>query len=116
VTWNPWSSSSHFCSSMYSRIVFSSTAPTVAQKYPRAHRCWPQYRFRRCENSSCSRRDDRPLMCLYQLRRRQLRRRRHQHMHVIGRHRSPHDPYLPRLADLPDQIPRPLRHLPLSIL
>lgn len=42
VIWNPWSSSSHFCPSMYSRIVFSSTTPTVAQKHPRAHRCCPQ--------------------------------------------------------------------------
>src|ERR1700716_396162 len=43
-------------------IVFSSTAPTVAQKYPRAHRCCPQYRFLRAGNSSCRRRDERPLM------------------------------------------------------
>jgi hypothetical protein len=47
---------------MYSMIVFSSTAPTVAQKYPRAHRGCPQYRWRRWGNSSCNRRDDRPLM------------------------------------------------------
>ena len=26
---------------MYALIVSSSTAPTVAQKYPGAHRCWP---------------------------------------------------------------------------
>ena len=26
---------------MYAITVFSSTAPTVAQKYPPAHRCWP---------------------------------------------------------------------------
>jgi hypothetical protein len=43
---------------MYSMIIFSSTAPTVVQKYPRAHRCCPQYRFRRCGKSSCNRRDD----------------------------------------------------------
>jgi hypothetical protein len=30
---------------------FSSTAPTVAQKYSRAHRCCPQYRLRKCGNS-----------------------------------------------------------------
>lgn len=47
---------------MYSRIVFSSTAPTVAQKLPRAHRCCPQYRLRNSGNSSCSRRAYRPLM------------------------------------------------------
>lgn len=46
---------------MYSMIIFSSTAPTVAQKYPRAHWCCPQYRFRKCRNASCSRRDNRPL-------------------------------------------------------
>ena len=45
---------------MYSIIVFSSSAPTVAQKYPRAHRCCPQYRLRKCGNSSCNRRDDFP--------------------------------------------------------
>ncbi len=45
---------------MYFLIVSSSTAPTVAQKYPRAHRCCPQYRFRNSPNSSCSRRDDLP--------------------------------------------------------
>jgi hypothetical protein len=31
---------------MYCLIVCSSTAPTVAQKHPRAHRCCPQYLFR----------------------------------------------------------------------
>ena len=45
---------------MYSRTVCSSTAPTVAQKYPRAHRCCPQNFFRKCGNSSCSRLDDLP--------------------------------------------------------
>ena len=57
---NPSTSSSHFWFSMYSIIVFSSTAPTVAQKYPRAHRCCPQYRLRKCGNSSCNRREDFP--------------------------------------------------------
>ena len=47
---------------MYSRMVFSSTTPTVAHKYPRAYGCCPQYRFRSSGNSSCKRRDDRPLM------------------------------------------------------
>jgi photosystem II stability/assembly factor-like uncharacterized protein len=46
--------------SMYAITVFSSTAPTVAQKYPRAHRCCPQYRLRRCWKSRCNIRDDRP--------------------------------------------------------
>jgi hypothetical protein len=45
---------------MYFLIVSSSTAPTLAQKYPLAHRCCPQYRFRSSGNSSCSFRDDRP--------------------------------------------------------
>ena len=63
MTWNPSTSSSHFWLSMYSRTVCSFTAPTVAQKYPRAHRCRPQHLLRRCENSSCSLLDDRP--CTY---------------------------------------------------
>lgn len=54
--------SDHFWFSIYLRIVCSSTAPTVAQKYPRAHRCCPQYHFRSSGNSSCSLCDDRPLM------------------------------------------------------
>jgi hypothetical protein len=41
VILNPWSSSFHFWFSMCSRIVCSSTAPTVAQKFPRAPRCCP---------------------------------------------------------------------------
>ena len=48
---------------MFSRTVCSSTAPTVAQKYPLAHRCGPQIFSRRCGNSSCSRLDDLP--CTY---------------------------------------------------
>ncbi len=44
-------------------IVASSIAPTVAQKYPRAHRCCPPYRFPNSPNSSCNRRDDLPFRC-----------------------------------------------------
>ncbi len=47
---------------MYALIICSSTAPTVAQKYPHAHKCWPQYLLRNSGNSSWSFRDDRPLM------------------------------------------------------
>src|ERR1700685_1178436 len=47
---------------MQALIVASSTAPTVAQKYPRAHMCCPQYRFRSSGNSACRFRLDRPLM------------------------------------------------------
>ena len=38
---NPSTSSSHRWFSIYSRIVCSSTAPTLAQSYTRAHRCCP---------------------------------------------------------------------------
>ena len=48
---------------MYSRTVSSFTAPTVAQKSPRAHRCRPQNRLRRCGHSSRRRRDERPGTC-----------------------------------------------------
>jgi hypothetical protein len=47
---------------MYPLIVASSTAPSVAQKYPRARKSCPQYRLPNSGNSSCSRCDDRPLM------------------------------------------------------
>ena len=50
---------------MHSRTACSSTAPTVAQKSPRPHSRYPQYRFRKCGNSSCNRRDERPLLLLY---------------------------------------------------
>ena len=55
----PSSSWSHFCDSMYCITVFSSTAPTVAQKYPRAHRCWPRTA---CGGAGtlAQQRDDRP--------------------------------------------------------
>src|ERR1051325_2241008 len=45
---------------MYAWICSVVISPVVLQKYPRAHRCCPQYRFFRCENSCCSSRDDRP--------------------------------------------------------
>src|SRR6185437_2108772 len=45
---------------MYALIVASSTAATVAQKYPRAHMCCPQYRFLSSGNSACRWRLDRP--------------------------------------------------------
>ncbi len=36
-----------FCSSIYRFHTSSVTLPLVATQYPRAHKCWPQYRFRR---------------------------------------------------------------------
>jgi len=53
-------SSFHFCSSMYCSIISSVTAPAVAQKYPRAHMCCPQYRRLSSSYSICSFRDQRP--------------------------------------------------------
>src|SRR6516225_2028566 len=47
---------------MYAWIVGSSTAPTVAHKYPRAHRGGPQYRLPNSGNSSGNFRHDRPGM------------------------------------------------------
>ena len=41
------SPSSHLWFSMHSQTDFLSTALTVAQKYPRAHRCWFTCRLRR---------------------------------------------------------------------
>jgi hypothetical protein len=112
VILNPWSSSSHFWLSMYALIVASSTAPTVAQKYPRAHMCWPQYRFRSSGNSACRCRLDRPLMYCASFDGDTTGGRRHQQMYVIRRHRAPYDHHVPRLADLPDQIARSLCHAP----
>jgi hypothetical protein len=40
------SGSGGFCSSIYRFQTSSVTFPLVATQYPRAHRCWPQYRFR----------------------------------------------------------------------
>jgi hypothetical protein len=40
------SGSGGFCSSMYRFHTSSVTLPLVATQYPRAHKCWPQYRFR----------------------------------------------------------------------
>jgi hypothetical protein len=45
---------------------------------------------------------------LHQLHGRQLRRRRHQHVDVVGRYRSPYDDHVPRLADLSNQVARTL--------
>src|ERR1035437_5860048 len=40
------SGSGGFCSSIYRFQTSSVTLPLVATQYPRAHKCWPQYRFR----------------------------------------------------------------------
>ena len=53
-----------------------------------------------------------PLDELHQLRRRDLRRRRHQHVDMIRRDRPPDDGYFPRRADLTDQLSSPLRDIP----
>ena len=45
---------SKWCS-RYCLIISSVICPTVAQKYPRAQKCRPQYLFFRCGNSSNSR-------------------------------------------------------------
>ena len=47
-------SASSLCLSIYSFIISSVIAPTVAQKYPLAHKCWPQYLFLNCGYSSWS--------------------------------------------------------------
>lgn len=43
-------------------IASSVTLPLDATKYPLAHKCRPQYCFRRCRNSISSFRDVFPLM------------------------------------------------------
>jgi hypothetical protein len=48
------------------------------------------------------------LQILHQLRRRQLRRHAHQHMHMVRRHRALHDHHVPALTDLPKQAARTL--------
>jgi hypothetical protein len=53
-----------------------------------------------------------PLDVLRQLSRCQNRRRCQQQVNVIGRHRSSHDDYLPRLADLSNQVARTLSYPP----
>src|SRR5262245_10965394 len=39
---------------MYSAQTSSVTLPLLATQYPRAHRCWPQYLFRKLANSASS--------------------------------------------------------------
>src|SRR5262249_49187705 len=39
---------------MYSVQTSSVTFPLLATQYPRAHRCWPQYLFRKLANSASS--------------------------------------------------------------
>ena len=53
---------------IYFSIISLSTLPTVAQKYPLAHKCCPQYRFFSSGNSSCISLDDLPLRyCAFSL-------------------------------------------------
>jgi transposase InsO family protein len=54
---------SKWCSK-YSLTISSVNWPTVAQKYPRAQKCWPQYRFLIFGYSSKSLIDVRPLIRL----------------------------------------------------
>lgn len=46
---------------IYWRMVSSVTLPTVEQKYPLPHKCWPQYYFFNFVNCSCNILEDRPL-------------------------------------------------------
>ncbi len=64
--------------------------------------CCPQYRFRSSGNSACRCLDDRPLS--------QNWRCLQQQMDMVRRYGASYDYNVPRLADLPDQIARPLRH------
>src|SRR5215471_6637368 len=61
ITLKPSSGSGGLWFLMYSAQTSSVTLPLLATQYPRAHRCWPQYLFRKLANSASSLWELRPL-------------------------------------------------------